>query len=113
LTQPKRAWFPFRRKTAEIAAAASVGECMMMKRIGAALGAGLIALSVSAEAGTLQARWQTDTEYLCWEQDTNPTPTSYDLGSSTTVAVWDASDPNIASMQFLKAFARRRRSLSA
>jgi hypothetical protein len=76
---------------------------MMRRLIGAALGAALIALSVSAKAGTLQARWQTDTEYLWWEQDTNPTPTSYDLGSSTTVAVWDASDSNISSMQFLSA----------
>jgi hypothetical protein len=79
-----------------------LGEFMLSKLIGAALGAALIALSVSAKAETIRARWETDSESFWWYQDTNPTPNSYDLGSSTTVPIWGANpSPEIASIQFL------------
>jgi hypothetical protein len=73
---------------------------MMTKLVGAALGAGLIALSASATAETIQVRWQTETESASWRQDTNPTPVSYNPGSSTTVSVSDADPSFITSIQF-------------
>jgi hypothetical protein len=77
---------------------------MLTKLIGAALGVALIVLPFSVKAATIQARWESDSDDFWWSQDTNPTPNSYALGSSTTVPITGGSPaPELTYIQFLNA----------
>jgi hypothetical protein len=84
-----------------ISAAANMGDSMLNKLMGAALGAALALASLSAKAATIQGRWQTETESFWWYQDTNPTPNYYHLGSGTGVPVSGQEPfPEITNIEF-------------
>jgi hypothetical protein len=59
------------------------------------LGAGLMALSVSAKAGTLLVTWVDPVQSATWEQSTNPTPSGF-VDASTNVPIFDSTLPSIS-----------------
>jgi hypothetical protein len=72
---------------------------MLKAVLRAAFSAGLIALSVSAKAGTLDVTWVEPGESISWQQKTDPTPLSY--GSvDTQVQVSGASPSSISSIYY-------------